>query len=282
MVGGASPAWATFPGRSGRIAFETEAGSNIGSVNPDGTGPAKLTHLPASTVAEFPKYSSDGKWIVFDANTPTYPLASWDIYKMTAKGTHLRRLTSDTNGYDDWGGSFSPNGKRIAFVSDRSGISQVWVMGSDGSSPTQVTTIGGINYTSWSPDGKWILFDTAASGNDEVYEIHPNGTGQTQLTFYPFVGSGADWSPGGKLIAFSGTKTGGTYQIWVMSNAGAKPHAITSEAHNAYDPVWSPDGTRIAFDENVSSTEWVKSVPRTGGGVRNVVKGQNPGWQPLP
>jgi Tol biopolymer transport system component len=67
-----------------------------------------------------------------------------------------------------------------------------------------------------------------------------------------------------------------------MSATGGNPHAITSQNYNAYNPVWSPDGRSIAFDEQVGTTEEVRVVARTGGKVHVLTKGSNPGWQPIP
>ncbi len=274
-----SAASATFPGHNGRIAYTKNGLANIATMNADGSGKKQLTHFPSGTT-EYPRYSSDGKQIVFDASLPTHPTASYDIYMMSADGSHLKRLTSDTSSYDDWGACFSPNGKQIAFISNRSGMFQVWMMGANGSGPTQVTTLGGTDYTSWSPNGRWILFDSGG----EIYKIHPNGTGQMQLTTFPLVGSAADWSPSGKQIAFSGTNTGGIHQVWIMNADGSSPHAITSDPSDISEPVWSPDGRWIAFDRYVSSVDQVFIVKRGGTGQKQLTSGLGggePGWQPL-
>jgi TolB protein len=283
-----APASATFAGHNGRIAFTIHGRADIATMNPDGSGKQTLTSFIAGSSVEYPRYSPDGRKIVFDANDPTnHPTSSYDIYSMTSTGLHLKRLTSDTSNYDDWGASFSPNGRKIAFISDRGGSFDVWTMNADGTNPQQVTTTANAEYTSWSPDGHWILFDSDLSGTSEIYRVQPDGSHQKALTSLPFTGSNADWSPNGNLIAFSGSKTGGASNVWVMNADGTHRHQVTTGTSNDYNTVWSPDGNWIAFDRTPFGSKGVRLVmkvradgtgldPLTGTSSNNA----DPGWQP--
>ena len=81
--------------------------------------------------------------------------------------------------------SFSPDGKTIAFVSNLSGLPQVWTVPAAGGFPRMVTSfddpVGGVE---WSPDGQWIAFSLAPGGgmNTQVYLVKPDGTGLKRLT----------------------------------------------------------------------------------------------------
>ena len=283
-----TPAAATFAGHNGRIAFAVHGLANIAIMNPDGSGRQTLTAFDGNATAEYPRYSPDGTHIVFDANDPTNnPNSNYDIYSMTSAGTHLKQLTSDTSNYDDWGASFSPNGHKIAFVSDMGGTFDVWTMNSDGTNPNQVTTAAGAAYTSWSPDGQWILFDSYISGSDEIYRVHPDGSHRRALTSLPVSGQGADWSPSGDRITFYGSNTGGTYQVWIMNADGTHRHQLTTGTTNATNPIFSPDGNWIAFDRAPPSSKGVHQIlkVRTDGTDLVPVSGpgandSNPGWQP--
>lgn len=81
--------------------------------------------------------------------------------------------------------SFSPDGKRIVFISSLSGTHQAWILESQGGWPDQITSLdGGIGNTQWSPDGQWIAFHflPPGGGGQQVYLIHPDGTGLRRLT----------------------------------------------------------------------------------------------------
>lgn len=79
---------------------------------------------------------------------------------------------------------FSPDGRRVAFTSYRSGTSQVWVCGSDGSNPVQLTSFSGLGaeLSSWSPDGRHIAFNSTLKGNWDIYVIGSQGCAPRQLT----------------------------------------------------------------------------------------------------
>jgi dipeptidyl aminopeptidase/acylaminoacyl peptidase len=81
--------------------------------------------------------------------------------------------------------SFSPDGTRLAFVSDRTGVPQVWVTGVEGGAPVQVTRGDDpVGRVIWSPDGNWLALTLAPGGgmNTQIYVVHPDGTGLRRLT----------------------------------------------------------------------------------------------------
>src|SRR5207249_11783436 len=79
--------------------------------------------------------------------------------------------------------SFSPDGKRITFGSDRSGSFEIWLSGSDGANPVQLTRLHSFSGTPrWSPDGAEIAFDCNLSGHWEVYVVSANGGSPRRLT----------------------------------------------------------------------------------------------------
>lgn len=106
--------------------------------------------------------------------------------------------------------SFSPDGKRVAFVSNLNGIPQVWVMPSDGGFPTLVTAFDDpVGFVSWSPDGAWLALNLAPGGgfNEQIYVVRPDGTGLRRLTEggkeNNFLG---DWTHDGRFLTFSSNR----------------------------------------------------------------------------
>jgi Tol biopolymer transport system component len=135
----------------------------------------------------------------------------FEIYKMNADGTEQDRLTEDPG--TDEAPSWSPDGKKIAFTSDREtadnpyGDDEIYTMDPDGSNPTNVSNTDKWSRDeapSWSPDGKEIAFQSNRNANDwEIYKMKADGTQQINLTnnasspdFQP------SWSPSGTQIAF--------------------------------------------------------------------------------
>ena len=136
----------------------------------------------------------------------------------------------------------SPDGKRIAFISNIEGTPDIYVINADGSGRARVTnTPVAEGAPSWSANGKDILFsigrDTA-----RLYAIAPSGTGQRELTTY--VGNGASISPDGKSIAYtSGKFPSATSTISALDGSNARQLTSTP----AFNFAWSPNGRQLAY-----------------------------------
>lgn len=106
--------------------------------------------------------------------------------------------------------SFSPDASRIAFITNISGLPQVWTMPTAGGYPTLVTSFDDpVGFVSWSPDGQWLAFNLAPGGgfNEQIYLVRPDGTGLRRLTEGGKENNFLDgWSPDGRFIAFSSNR----------------------------------------------------------------------------
>jgi len=174
-----------------------------------------------------------------------------EIYVMNADGTNPRRLTVTTSGnnlFPRW----SPNGKRIAFNSDRDGQHKIYLMNADGMELTLLTPGGGARAT-WSPDGKRIAFTSRSAEADtatrEIFVIEVDGTRLTQLTHAGARSGHPDWSPDGRMIAFVSNRDGDA-EIYVMNADGTAPLRLTFTAAVDNGPDWSPGGRKIAFQSD--------------------------------
>jgi Tol biopolymer transport system component len=142
--------------------------------------------------------------------------------------------------------SWSPDGNRIVFYSERDGNSEIYVMQADGSNPTRLTrTAASEGYPNFSPDGKKIVFDTDRDGNFEIYAMNADGSNATRLTNDPARDVSASWSLDGRKIAFMSDRTG-EFEVWVMDADGSNPTRVTDFGSNWF-PRWSPDGSRLAY-----------------------------------
>ena len=149
----------------------------------------------------------------------------------------------------------------IAFVSDRDGNFEIYVVNADGTGLTNLTNHpaddggGGFNVEhpnfAWSPDGRQIVFISDRDGNPEIYVMAADGTGQTRLTMSPDANeSQITWSPDGMRIAFVSTVREPPefeQSIQVMRVDGTETYSVETGSGYVRYPAWSPDGTRIAF-----------------------------------
>ena len=180
-----------------------------------------------------------------------------EIYVMDADGGNQRRLTNNPS--SDYAPSWAPDGKRIAFVSDRDGnvdangwhTFEIYVMDTDGGNPQNLTkNPADDRFPSWSPDGKQIVFqsDRVDFRNPEIYVMDADGRNTQRLTNNPADDKHPSWSPDGKQIVFSSVREGHfNYEIYVMDADGGNPQRLTENLKIDLFPVWSPDGKRIAF-----------------------------------
>lgn len=299
IVGQPAPAYAAFPGANGRIVFtSTQDGGTRHIFTTTGHGILDLTG-PTSPASETqPEFSPDGHELVFTRYDPAQ-LPNTEIFVMTASGQDRIALTRTAAGNSD--PTWSPDGRRIAFVSTRSGTPEIYVMKSDGTDVKRITS-GEANESelAWSPKGNRIAFvrTPAAGGDEEIYTISPTGTGLTDLSHDPnSPDTDPNWSPSGTRIVYSaGPHKDGSVggDLWTMNANGSGQEPLNHE-DNGYSsgdsPAWSPDGTMIAFAaNNGTGYQHVWYVSAAGGEnaplVTNNAEG-NPSdeeidWQPGP
>ncbi|MFN0170314.1 MAG: TolB family protein [Bryobacteraceae bacterium] len=141
---------------------------------------------------------------------------------------------------------FSPDGKRIAFTSDRSGSTEIWLSDSDGSHATPLTSFRGpiTDLPRWSPDGRRIAFHSRPGGQAEIYVISAEGGKPQRLTDNPTDDVAPSWSRDGKWIYFGSNRTG-EHQIWKMPAAGGAAVQVTKKG--GLFALESPDGRFLYY-----------------------------------
>jgi Tol biopolymer transport system component len=155
-------------------------------VNLDDDAPVNLTRNPLAN--DFlPVWSPDGQQIAFvsdrEPELDGFQETEQDIYLMASDGSEVTRLT-DAEGRDT-SPNWSPDGTKIAFVSERDGNFEVYVMNANGSDQIRLTQSGGYEWSpTWSPDGQLIAFTSTRDHRDtyDVYVMAPDGSNQTRLT----------------------------------------------------------------------------------------------------
>jgi tricorn protease len=174
-------------------------------------------------------------------------VARGDIFSAPVEKGGVRNLTRSSDANDRFA-SWSPDGRQIAYISDKSGEEEIWVVAQDGSTPPVQLTTGGSAQrygTLWSPDGKKIAFSdkdgklfvlTVATKQLQTVADAPNG----QIRDY-------DWSPKGNYIAFSMLSKTGMSVIYVWSSADNRTFQVTPDMFNANSPAFDPNGGYLYF-----------------------------------
>jgi Tol biopolymer transport system component len=233
---------------SGKIAFTSNfiGNNNIWLMNSNGTGPVMLTTNPASDA--YPNLSRDGSKIAFVSDRD----GNQEIYSMNAAGAFQTRLTN--NAAQDNSPVYSPDGTKIAFASNRDGNYEIYIMNANGTGQTRLTTNTlDEGQIAFSPDGTKILFARLAANQSDshIYSMNLDGSSQTPLTTGSFVLNGQpNVSPDGTTIVFSSVRpfSGHTDpEIYVMNANGTGQTRLTTAGGQDLEPVFSPNGSKIAF-----------------------------------
>ena len=162
--------------------------------------------------------------------------------KISSKQIAFSYRPTSTHWDDD--PSLSPDGRHLAFTSTRSGTLELWVSGSDGSAPHQVTSFnkGLISRPTWSPDGKFIAFNTAPTDHQEIYVAELDGGNLKRLDSGFENAFVSDWSKNGRWLYLSAEQTG-QWNIWRFDLEGLSDStAVHVVAHNAIRGYESTDG----------------------------------------
>ena len=213
-----------------------------------------------------PAISRRGSRLIYSRRTPSdRNIWRLELSGLTAARNRPARLIASTRA--DWFPQISPDGGRIAFESNRSGSSEVWVCDRDGRGLVQLTSFAGVNAgsPSWSPDGRWIAFDAAPDGNADVYVISADGGSPRRLTAEGSTGQVPRWSRDGKWIYFPSNRTG-ISQVWKAPAAGGEAVQVTKKGGGvAFE---SPDGQFVFYGKTEGSPfgpTAVWRVPAEGG-----------------
>ena len=186
-----------------------------------------------------------------------------DIFEADLDGKHLKNLTNSP-GYDAEG-AYSPDGKSIAFCSDRDGDPDIYLMDADGGNVRQITNQPGYDGGPFiSPDGKWIIFrsDRKKEGFLQIHAISLDGKTDIALTDNEGVNWAPYWHPTKPYIIWTGAdhsdpKARPNYDLWLMKYeakdgkiAPGPITRITDHASADVLPVFSPDGKQLMWTSN--------------------------------
>jgi Tol biopolymer transport system component len=161
------------------------------------------------------------------------------------------------------GPQISPDGRKLAFMSDRSGTMEIWTSDRDGSNPIQMTAVGGAGTPRWSPDGKAIVFDARDRNGTRIYKIKSGSSEPQLLTPDEFESRCPSWSRDGKWIYFASTRANESYEVWKVPSEGGTPVQVTKQGGHAAFESW--DGKIVYYAKTSYTNPEIWQVPVIGG-----------------
>jgi tricorn protease len=210
------------------------------SINvPDEGNARRPSRVSAANLIESVGLSPKGERVLFAARG--------DIFSAPVEKGPTRNLTDSSGAHDKWP-SWSPDGSQIAFISDKSGEEELYLVPQDGSKPAEQITQGGsaMRYApEWAHDGKRIAFSdkdgklyVLTLADRKLVEIADSPRGQ--IRDYA-------WSTRGNFLAFSMANENQFLSVFVWNAADGQLHRVTDQSFNSYNPAWDPQGNYLYF-----------------------------------
>ena len=251
-----------------------------------------------------PEISPDGRWVAYTVRETNWDDNAYEteIWLADAAGGTNRQLTNAKKSSQS--PAWSPDGAKLAFISDRTDKRQIYVISPRGGEAEALTTVeDGVGSFAWSPDGKTIAY-TATEAKPASIKDRDKKYGEFQvveqdhrmthlfaidvaakttrtLTSGAFTVGSFAWSPDGRSIAFDHRvnpllANGGSADISIVTVADASVRALVMQDGPDSNPVWSPDGSRIAFQTAMADPAYFYANTRiatvaAGGGTPTVL-----------
>ena len=234
----------------GQIVYELNGELQIFDVKSKKNTPISITvpddglnrrpsHIAAGNLIFSYNLSPKGERAVFEARG--------DIFSAPIEKGPVRNLTNSSNAHDKLP-AWSPDGSKIAFISDKTGEEELYVIAQDGAKPAEQLTSGGkaMRYApAWSPDGKYIAF------SDKDGKVYVLTVADKQLIEAAHSKRGLvqdyTWSPKGNYLAFTLQDEGGTASVYVWSSKENQLRRVTNGTFSEFNPAWDPQGNYLFY-----------------------------------
>jgi TolB protein len=286
--GGAKTAPPPAPGTSGdlpaALVYERVIGGNqdVYLIPAAGGQERRLTDHPAQD--GLPRFTHDGKNVLFTSERS----GNWQIWEVGVRGGEARRVRA--NAHTEWQVDESRDGRRLAFLSNLDGAEGLFVMDRASGETRRLVRHGDnsiLGNPHWSPDGRRIVFSSNWRIGHQIYLLDTQRSQDARLS--PILGGGCEprFSPDGRKVVYVSRGHHGDESRLVEHDilSGKETVLVGWPALN-YDPVYSPDGSELAFVSNITG-DWVLYRQRIADGQSwRVTFGpgpaRNPDYRPAP
>jgi tricorn protease len=235
--------------RESRIVYELNGELQIFDVKSRKVTPISI-NVPTDGVARRPSRVNAGNMIEQFGLSPKGERAIFaargDIFTVPIEKGAVRNLTDTSAVHEKWP-AWSPDGAKVAYISDKTGEEEVWVAPQDGSGAAEQITTGSkamLYRPEWSPDGKSIVY-VDKDGRLLVVTLADHKVREVAHDKKGGIGDYV-WSPRGNFLSFSMNEVSGFSSIYIASPDG-QLHHVSSENFNAGNPAWDPDGNYLYF-----------------------------------
>ncbi|HEY0049444.1 MAG TPA: PDZ domain-containing protein, partial [Pyrinomonadaceae bacterium] len=259
--------------RKSRIVYELNGELQIFDTRARKSAPVSIT-VPTDAVSSRPNRIPVANFIADVSLSPKGERvlfgARGEIFSAPAERGATRNLTQSSGTHDKFP-RWSPDGSRIAYISDKTGEEEIWIIQQDGLKPAEQITRGGkaMRYApEWSPDGKYIAF---SDKDGKVYVLTLATKQFVQVADSP-QGQIRDytWSPRGNHLAFSMPEENGLSSIYVWSEIDRTTKKVTDSLFNEFNPAWDAGGNYLYYLSVREFAPQISNIEFNFAGNRNV------------
>ncbi len=261
-------------GENGEIVFELGGELRVLDTHTGKVTPLDIS-VPTDAVASRPTRVAVENWIEGATLSPkaerALVVARGDVFSVPIEKGAVRNLTNSSSSHER-DARWSPDGARVAYLSDKSGEDEVWIESQDGRGASEQLTSGGQRRRQgllWSPDGASIALSDA-SGTISCVDVAKKSVREVARDKGGNVGD-YSWSPDSRWLAFSLQDANGFRSIWIWSATDGKLARVTGELWNETEPVWDPNGNYLwylsdrEYVPQMNGLEWNIATNRTTG-----------------